>query len=93
LNSTWIFEYYKTNEFDPLPAWCPEIDSFEILNDIQLTGSGRNFLMILDYCDNVASALGLDDSGCVKDHDEVDSYLKEVQINVRLQSQYFTPTA
>jgi len=80
--------FYRSNPAEPLPWWCPSVDSFEIENDPWQTQKGSQFNMVLHYCDTAAEALGIDpdDSGCETDHEIVDAYMNKVDLGTRVSS-------
>jgi len=84
--------FYRDIPTEPGTTWCPGEHSFEIDNDPWLTSKGKNYLLGVNYCDVAAKSLGLDDSGCEKDHAIVDAYLENVTFVHRILSEYFTPT-
>ena len=59
--------YYESTEREPIPFYCTDLDSFDIDNDPMFIPKGKQFMMVLSYCDVATEVLQKDGSHCETD--------------------------
>lgn len=77
-------EFMKTSDF--MTDWiCPDITAFYLLNNPDTYYLGKNFKLVIDYCDQTTS------SDCITDETERRNFIKQITVNSKVVSQYFNP--
>ena len=62
---------------------CPDVKEFFLLNNPETYSNGKNFKLVVDYCDSVTN------TDCVTDETERENFIKQITIQSKVVSQFF----
>ena len=77
-------QFMKTSEH--MTEWiCPDVKEFYLLNNPETYSDGKNFKLVVDYCDSMSNP------DCVTDEVERENFIKQITIQSKVVSQFFNP--
>lgn len=66
---------------------CPDVTTFELLNNPETYNYGKSFRLVIDFCDPSATT-----GTCITDETQRKDFLKLITVQSKVVSQYFSPS-